>query len=125
MTTRPSPSPFIALGVISATTPTGRRRRAAARDSWLRYVPETSFAIRFVLRCGGLTSVARSQLRAEDDERRVICADDSIRAREGRHRGPLLALAWWLQHALMAFPSAMFIAKSDSDVFLMLVLNCR
>ena len=111
-------APFVALGVISASTPVGSRRRAAARDSWLRLAPATAFAVRFILRCGGLSAVRRTQLVQEDADGRVLCADQSISALEGRERGPLLALAWWMRHALTAFPSAMFIAKSDSDVFL-------
>ena len=32
----------------------------------------------------------------------------------GRMRGPILALAFWLRHALRAYPSAAFVCKADA-----------
>lgn len=106
-------SVLAALGVISATTARGKARRDAARNTWLR-IRSDAFAVRFVLRCGKLSHAARYRL--VDDHRDVLCSD--IPASEGRLRGPILALAWWLKFALQAFPTAAFVCKSDSDVFL-------
>ena len=107
---------FAALGIISATSTLGVRRRAAARDSWLRLAPTTNMVYRFVLRCGGLGRRQRAELLGEHHSD-VLCAD-AVSASEARPRGPIFALAWWLMHALRAYPAATFIAKADSDVYL-------
>ena len=94
--------PLAALGVISASTARGETRRAAARETWLRLQTE-AIVTRFVLRCGNLSSKRRAQLEAPD----VVCSD--IDANEGRTRGPILALAWWLRYTLLSFPTVAFI----------------
>ena len=120
----PSASPLIALGVLSgtsagrdATAQRFKQRRDLVRSTWMQLVQtggmaRSGIAVRFVLRCGGLP--ATSPVRSEAD---VLCADD-ISASESRMRGPILALHWWLQHALVAYPNTPFLCKSDDDVFL-------
>ena len=49
---------------------------------------------------------------AESD---VLCAPVPA---GGRLTGPILALHWWLQHALTAFATARFFGKADDDVYL-------
>ena len=80
--------PIAALGVISASTPKGFARRAAARDTWMRLSTD-NIAVRFVLRCGNLSDTARKELEGPYND--VVCIN-TISAEEGRLRGPILAL---------------------------------
>ena len=109
------PSTIAALGIISATTSRGATRRDAARSTWLR-LGTGGFAVRFILRCGKLSASNRASLQAKEGDD-VVCIDE-IPYDEGRLRGPILSLAWWFAHALEQFPTAKFVCKSDSDVFL-------
>ena len=98
---------------------TGRfaRRRHVIRTSWLRSaVVNDSVCAHFVLRCGGLdertvTAIAVENRSAAD----LLCA--SVPASDGRVRGPLLALWWWLRYAYHAYPHARFVGKADDGAF--------
>ena len=118
--------PFAALGVLSGTSlqedsvhARFETRRRLVRSSWMMHAnvdrgsggTRRSMVVRFVLRCGGL--VASHSLRSEPD---VLCTP--VPAQESRQRGPILALHFWLGHALKAYPAARFICKSDDDVYL-------
>ena len=86
-------------------------RRAAARDTWMRLSTD-NIAVRFVLRCGNLSDTARKELEGPYND--VVCIN-TISAEEGRLRGPILALAWWLEHAPILFPPIQFVCKADAD----------
>ena len=110
--------PSAALGILSGSTPAHARRRTAIRESWLKF--DTSVILtRFVLRCKG-SAEARAEARASPLH--TVCAplDESCRGVGCRSRGVILALVFWLRHALSTWPSVQFVAKADDDVFLRL-----
>ena len=104
----------VALGIISGSTVAHARRRKAIRESWLQFEPR-GVAIRFVLRCA-------------DDDRLVEHSFDTVCAPLGescnsagcRSRGVILALVFWLRHAVATWPNVSFVAKADDDVYLQL-----
>lgn len=124
------PRPTLALGILSSaqeqfvarrggeTTGKFARRRQVIRTSWLRFpnVNDTVHA-HFVLRCGGLDLPTAAAIAFENSSGAsdLLCA--SVPASDGRVRGPLLALWWWLRYAYERYPRAGFIGKADDDVF--------
>ena len=108
--------PIAALGIVSAPSLRGRHRRSAIRDTWPLFDNVIAFIVRFVVRCEGLNASSRTAILHEP---RTVCAG-SVSARETRLRGPILALAWWLRHALSHWPDVTFICKADSDTWLVL-----
>jgi hypothetical protein len=116
----------LALGILSAAsgptkTSTGggkfERRRSVIRSTWLRFPNvNRSVVARFVLRCKGLDAPTLQRVRAENGSSSdVLCA--TVPASDGRMRGPVLALHFWLRYALVAFPRARFVGKADDDVY--------
>ena len=109
----------LALGVLSGALPPNgshpradrfARRRSIIRRSWLTFPnAQEGVVVRFVVRCGANWHGAPV---AESD---VLCAPVPA---GGRLTGPILALHWWLQHALTAFATARFFGKADDDVYL-------
>ena len=125
MAPAPAAPPWLAVGILSAILPRVHpARRAAIRAGWLRF-PEASSSVlaRFVLRCGlddatapaelrlALTALRNESTQAGD----VVCSP--LAAAEGRMRGPVMALVWWLRHAIKACKSCRFVAKADDDVY--------
>lgn len=109
--------PFAALGILSAASARGSARRAAIRDSWPLLDSTVSVVVRFVLRCGNMSFEQRNDVLSEGNN--MLCAD-SIAFRESRMRGPLLALAFWMRHALGQWPNVRFVCKADSDTWIVL-----
>ena len=121
---------ILALGILSSAQEklvaqrfgetTGRfaRRRHVIRTSWLQptVVFNASIRAHFVLRCGGLAPATVAAIATENASASdLLCA--SVPASDGRVRGPLLALWWWLRYAYHAYPHAQFVGKADDDVF--------
>lgn len=105
----------LALGVLSGSLSAHAdrfsKRRAVLRASWMQDAPPTVL-IRFVLRCGTNSSISSLPL---GDRLDTVCAPVTAE-KNGRLRGPLLALVWWLEHALTYNPR--FVGKADDDVWL-------
>ena len=97
-------------------------RREAIRASWLRF--RGPWLATFVLRCGGMDDASAqatirkaakaltSEMQRHND---TLCTP--LPASEGRLRGPVQALHWWVRHAIVACPSCRWIAKADDDTF--------
>jgi len=100
----------VAVGVLSGSSERFSRRRTVLRAAWLQTTPKTMI-VRFVLRCG---TMALTSLQAAD-RGDTLCAPVASE-KNGRLRGPLLALVWWLEHALTYEPR--FVCKADDDVYL-------
>lgn len=100
----------VAIGVLSGSSERFSRRRTVLRAAWLQTTPKTMI-VRFVLRCG---TTALTSLQAAD-RGDTLCAPVASE-KNGRLRGPLLALVWWLEHALTYEPR--FVCKADDDVYL-------
>jgi len=100
----------VAVGVLSGSSERFSRRRKVLRAAWLQTTPKTMI-VRFVLRCG---TTALTSLQAAD-RGDTLCAPVASE-KNGRLRGPLLALVWWLEHALTYEPR--FVCKADDDVYL-------
>lgn len=108
--------PFAAVGVLSSAVGEKYvRRRAVARESWLQFDNVgKSVMVHFVLRCGGLPT-NHTVWREAATHGDVLCTD--VSAAKHRKVGPTLALYHWMQHALKAYPSALFICKADDDIY--------
>ena len=100
----------VAVGVLSGSSERFLRRRTVLRAAWLQTTTKTMI-VRFVLRCG---TTALTSLQAAD-RGDTLCAPVASE-KNGRLRGPLLALVWWLEHALTYEPR--FVCKADDDVYL-------
>ena len=108
---------LLAVGVVTA--PEFTQRRMALRGSWLRWPnvgPGRAVVVRFVLRSSGapmwLDERMREEQRAYGDLLRV-----EVQWNETRLKGPTLSLAKWLDHAVVTYSSAHFIAKMDDDAY--------
>ena len=113
----------LALGILSsaagAKAAQFARRRATIRSSWLTSpVALRSVTTRFVLRCGGDESLhVRTSTQLENRTNGdLLCAD--VPASDGRKRGPVRALWWWMRYAHHAFAGARFLGKADDDVYI-------
>ena len=112
---------ILALGILSSLGDARfKLRRTVLRDSWLRFPnSRVSVQARFVVRCGQHqepVTLWHTVARAENTSGDMLCA--SAPTSDGRLRGPIIALVWWLRHATVAFPMAAFYGKCDDDVYL-------
>ena len=101
----------LAIGVLSGPGSRFEQRRNELRQGFLGEAWST-FAYRFVVRCGGMNTSMRDHVMRPD----VYCA--TADHREPRVRGAIYALVDWFSFALWAFPSALCIGKIDDDSFL-------
>ena len=119
------PSPDLAIGILSAVVPhIHPLRREAIRGSWLRF--QGPWLAKFVLRCGGVQDAsahvsirkAAKALTAEMQRHNdTLCTP--LPASEGRLRGPVQTLHWWVRHALtVACTTCRWIAKADDDTYI-------
>jgi len=111
----------LALGILSSLSDARfKLRRTVLRDSWLRFPnSRVSVQARFVVRCGQHQEPVtpwHAVARAENTSGDMLCA--AAPTSDGRLRGPIIALVWWLRHATVAFPMAAFYGKCDDDVYL-------
>jgi hypothetical protein len=115
----------LALGILSSASSDGKgttdrffRRRHVIRSSWLQYANVgATVRAHFVLRCGGLGAESARAVRTENSSAGdLLCAP--VPAADGRMRGPVLSLYFWLCHARAAYPRARFVGKADDDVYL-------
>ena len=111
---------LLAVGIIS--TPQFHHRRTLLRHSWLRSdnvgrEHNKAICASFVVRAGGIQGSTATDLRREATVHKDVLLVRSIPWNEGRVRGPVLSLAWWLRfaHSRMA---PQFIGKVDDDTHL-------
>mmetsp|Transcript_28640 Transcript_28640/g.87722 ORF Transcript_28640/g.87722 Transcript_28640/m.87722 type:complete len:175 (-) Transcript_28640:274-798(-) len=112
-----SPPLLLAAGILSA--PEYTIRRQMLRATWLS-VASSPILFRFVIRMGGLPTLAPLSLSLSREQRVYgdVVGVRSVKWNETRQRGPILSLVAWLRHAARRLPHARFIAKLDDDVYL-------